>query len=55
MLSELKIDETLTFTRAYKGNTILIMDTDDYDHKMNTSFWIPLFTRNWISILRENM
>ena len=36
ILSELKKDKTLTITRAYKGNTYVIMDTDDYDHKMNT-------------------
>ena len=32
ILSELKMDKTLTITRADKGNTIVIMDTDDYDH-----------------------
>jgi len=31
----LKKDKTLTITRADKGNTIVIMDTDDYDHQMN--------------------
>ena len=35
MLSELKKDETLTITRIDKGNTILIMGTEDYDHIMN--------------------
>ena len=34
--SDLKKDKTLTITRADKGNTIVIMDTDDYDRKMNT-------------------
>ena len=32
----MKKDKTLTITRADKGNTIVLMDTDDYDHKMNT-------------------
>ena len=36
ILPDLKKDKVLTITRADKGNTIVIMDTDDYDRKMNT-------------------
>ena len=32
----MKKDKALTITRVDKGNTIVIMDTDDYDRKMNT-------------------
>ena len=36
ILSDLKKDKVPTITRADKGNTIAIVDTDDYDRKMNT-------------------
>jgi len=36
ILSDLKKDKALTITRADKGNTIVIMGTDDYDRKMST-------------------
>ena len=32
----MKRDKVFTITRADKGNTTVIMDTDDYDCKMNT-------------------
>ena len=35
ILFNLKKHKVLTITRADKGNTIVIMDTDDYDRKMN--------------------
>ena len=36
ILSDLKNDKVLIITKADKGNTVVIMDTDDYDRKMNT-------------------
>ena len=45
ILSDLKKDKVLTITKADKGNTIVIMDTDDYHY----------LQKKWISILRINM
>ena len=42
---DLKKDKVLTITRADKGNNIVIMDTDDYDRKMN------IIIQKWILIL----
>ena len=36
ILSDLKKDKVLTITKADKANTIVIMDSYDYDRKMNT-------------------
>ena len=36
ILSDLKKDKVITITRTDKGNTIVIMDTVDYDLKMKT-------------------
>ena len=55
ILSDLKKDKVLTITRADKGNTI-IMDTDDYDCKMNTIISDTIaHKKNWILTLRINI
>jgi thiamine monophosphate kinase len=56
ILSDLKKDKVLTITRADKGNTIVIMNTYDYDNQ-----WQPLFMtlllikKKWSLILQINM